>query len=93
VRVATGHDTMDAREHEDGQGEDMQALPPFITDAWAEQGAQANRQAKIQANDAQGHPEWAIMTGKRKYDLAPAEVGKGIDPHGRNMNAQEGCAE
>ena len=91
--VASSANAMNSCQSEDAQRQHMQPPPPFVANVLAQQGADADGDAEVQADDAERHPLRAIVARKRDEYFVQAEVSEGIDKNGQHMHAQENCAE
>src|SRR6266487_3051485 len=91
--ITTGAKPVNCRKRKNAQGQHVQPAPPLVTDALAQQGADADGNAEVQRDHTERHPYGAIMTGERNKYLVPPKVGEGIDPDGQDMHSEKDRAE
>ena len=91
--VAAGADAVQGCEYVDAERDDVQAPPPFVADVRAQPGADADGDAKVQGDDAEGHPHGAVCADEGDEDLVPAETCEGVNPDGRDVHDDEDAAE
>src|SRR6266566_1936947 len=93
LRIAASAKPVNRREGKNAQSQHVQPPPPLVTDALAQQGADADSNAEVQRDNTERHPYGAIMAGEWNKYLVPPEVGEGIDPDGQDMHSEKDRAE